>query len=92
MKLYILEVAKYGRIGSAFALFTENGEVLYRHLCSSAGYAPGDLIHDRPERVEECTKRFGEYQVLFLGDDDLTMEELLKRNRAFYEQEEVSNE
>ena len=47
-----------------------------------------DRRGNRPERKEEWGKKFGEYIVLHLGDDEMTSEELLKRNKEFYKNKE----
>ncbi len=44
-----------------------------------------DLYEDRPERKEEWKKRFGEIEVKFIDDTDITQDELLKRNKTWYE-------
>ena len=86
MKLYIVSYGESGKeVGEGYYnLVDENGKGLYNHFCSSASYAKGDLIENRPERIEECKKRYGEYEVLFLGEDDMTMEEIVKRNHDWF--------
>lgn len=70
-----------------YSLVTEEGEVLYQHFCSSAGFAPGDLIERRPERKTECGARFGEYEVKFIDEPGgLTSDELLARNKKWMEE------
>lgn len=34
-----------------------------------------------PETIEECKKKYGEYEVLFLGEDEMNMEKLLELNQ-----------
>ena len=82
-KLYIVGPLN-GREGT-YLLLTEDGECLASHVCSHRGYAIGDLIQGRPERQKEYKERFGEYTVLYLGDDDMTEDELHKRNQAWAE-------
>lgn len=83
MKLYIVSYGSGQERGEGiYYLISEEGEVLYSHYCSNAGYAKGDLIKDRPERIEECKKRFKEYEVLFLGEDNMTMQELMLKLEA----------
>lgn len=88
MKLYIVSNSEDGKksIGGIYYLITENGEVLYSHWCSSMGYAKGDLIDNRPERIKKCKEEYGEYQVLFLGEDDMTFEKLQELNEKFGEE------
>lgn len=65
-------------------LVAETGEHLASHLCSHYGFAHGDLYGDRPERIEEWTKRFGEMEVKFIDDTDMTEEELLEKNKNWW--------
>ena len=83
MKLYIVTGAKNGTdsIDGIYYLFTEEGEVLASHWCSSKGYCKSDLYSGRPERIEEYNNRFGEVEVLFLGDDEMTVEKILELNK-----------
>ena len=59
MKLYIKMIHDFGKVGQFYGLFTESGEELYTHTCSNKSFAPGDLILNRPERIEELKDRFG---------------------------------
>lgn len=79
-KLYII-----GEGDGIYELIADDGEYLASHWCSSKNFAEGDLEANRPERKAEWKKRFGEYQVLFLGDDDMTKDELIKRNKSWDE-------
>lgn len=75
---------------SSFHLIhAETGEVLASHFCSCSGFAPGDLYFNRPERIEEFTKRFGEVEVKFIDETTIDKEELLSRNKAFYKEQEA---
>ncbi len=65
-------------------LVAETGEHLASHLCSNAGWAYGDLYADRPERIEEWTKRFGEFEVKYIDDTDIIEDELMERNKEWY--------
>lgn len=89
MKLYIVSNSKNGKesIDGIYYLISEEGECLYSHWCSSKGFSKGDLIEQRPGRIEECNKKYGQYEVLFLGDDDMTMDRLLELNKKFTEEE-----
>ena len=64
----------------------ETGEGLASHYCSNYLFAIGDLYEDRPERKEEWTKRFGEIEVKFIDETDITNDELIKRNHKWYEE------
>ena len=63
----------------------ETGEILASHGCSHAGYAPGDLYYDRPERIKEFTERFGDIKVMFIDQSGISEDELIKRNKEWYE-------
>ena len=61
-------------------------------MCSHEGYAKSDLYFGRPERIKEFTERFGEIEVKHLHETDISEEEILERNKNWYEttQKEVS--
>ena len=85
MKLYIVSYGDGLQKGfGKYMLVTEYGEALYGHCCSSSAWASLDLINDRPDRVAYCQKRFGNYKVLYLGEDDMTMEKISERNKNYY--------
>lgn len=83
-----------GKGEGVYVLVSEEGETLYSHFCSSAGYAQDDLIGEtyRPDRWKECKEKFGDFEVLFLGEDDMTNEELQKRYNNWYASIQESNE
>lgn len=83
--LVIAPARKDGMVDTQFHLLVaETGEHLASHICSHYGFAYGDLYGDRPERIEEWTERFGETEVKFIDDTDLSEEELLKRNKEWW--------
>lgn len=86
MKAYIVNDSYNGKenIDDNYYLITEEGELLASHFCSNKCYAINDLYFKRPERIEEYNKRFSDFAVLYLGDDDMTVEELKERNKKFY--------
>jgi len=43
----------------------------------------------RPERQKEWKAKFGDYQIVYLGDDAITRETLLASNKRYYEREEA---
>jgi hypothetical protein len=88
MKAYIVSNSDYGteNIDGIYYLITEEGECLASHWCSSRLYAKGDLYTRRPERVAEFTNRFGEFEVDYLGCDDMTMGKLIELNHKFAEE------
>lgn len=83
--LYIVKGADLpiGPTDAVYLLLSDEGEVLAQHICSSPSWARGDLHDRRPERQAKWRERFGEYVVRWIGDDDLTEEELIRRNIAF---------
>ena len=80
MKLYICG----NGYDTIFSLVAETGEGLASHFCSHSGFAKGDLHDRRPERQKKWKERFGDYEILFLGDDDMTEKELIKRNKKWW--------
>ncbi len=81
MKLYIAGPRSGGE--GVYYLITERGEVLASHICSHSGYARGDLESGRPERQKKWKKRFGDYEVLTLGEDDMTPKKLQELNENY---------
>ena len=89
MKAYIASATANGidNIDGVYYLITEEGEVLASHLCSNKSYALGDLYSHRKERIKSFEDRFGEFLVDYLGNDEMTWGELLRRNEKFYEKD-----
>lgn len=83
MKLYVVDCGPYTPISRdhIYALIAETGELLAEHVCSDISWARGDLEGRRPERQKAWRARFGDYEVLRLGEDGMTVDELLRRNR-----------
>jgi hypothetical protein len=67
-------------------LVAETGEHLASHFCSNYSFAYGDLYGNRPERIKEWTERFGELEVKFIDETDITVEELVARNQKWYDE------
>jgi len=86
MKLYILGPDDLGE--GLYTLIAETGEGLANHLCSDGGFAKGDLEAHRPERQVEWHKRFGGYQVQFIGEGEsrgeMTQARLLELNDEWW--------
>lgn len=82
MKAYIVSNSNYGTedIDGIYYLITEEGEGLASHWCSNKWFAMGDLYENRPERIKKYIERFGEFEVDYLGCDDMTMERLVELN------------
>lgn len=70
-------------------LNAETGEALASHFCSSARFAYGDLYGTREERKEKWAERFGELEVKFIGETDLTEETLIERNKKWFSEYEA---
>ncbi len=70
---------------TVYNLVADTGEHLASHMCSSWHFAEGDLEANRPERQKEWKEKFGEYEVKFLSETDISEEELLRRNKVWYE-------
>ena len=88
MKLYVCSSSEnmMDSVDGVYYLITEEGECLATHLCSSKWFAKGDLYERRPERIEKFTKRFGECECLYLGEDDMTAEKILELNKKYFEE------
>ena len=69
-----------------FLLVAKTGECLASHLCSHAGYAKSDLYSGRPERKKEYAERFREVEVRFINETDISNDEILKRNKKWYDE------
>lgn len=83
MKLYVMSGAANGTdsIDGMYYLIAETGECLASHCCSCKYFAKSDLYKRRQERIEEFTKRFGDIEVLYLGEDDMTVDKLMDLNK-----------
>jgi hypothetical protein len=92
--LVVTKGQSFGNFGDAayHLLVAETGEHLASHICSHEGYAKSDLYTGRQERIKEFTERFGEIEVKYLSETDITEDELFERNKKWYEasQSEVS--
>lgn len=84
MKLLVIVLTGSNDLGEHYAILdSDSGEYLAGHLCSHKGYAYGDLYGNCPERQEKWKERFGEIEVKFLEETDISEEELVKRNHSF---------
>lgn len=70
-----------------YFLVADTGECLASHFCSNYGFARGDLEAHRSERQRAWREQFGEYVVKFIGEDELTRDELIQRNEAWHQAE-----
>ena len=89
MKLYIVSDTESGcdNIDGVYFLITEFGEVIDLHVCSNTCYAWEDLV----ENSQIIPNLTGDIEVLFLGKDNMTSEELHRRNRDFYTKKETQS-
>ena len=89
MKLYIVSDTESGcdNIDGRYFLVTELGELLDYHVCSNTRYAWEDLV----ENSQIIPNLTGDIEVLFLGKDDMTSEELHRRNQKFYAKKEIQS-
>lgn len=88
MNLYIYPGIKQME-DAQFVLVTEEGEVLYSHVCSNYLFAKSDLIESRPDRISELNEKYGEgeWNVRYIdeeGQNDITGDDLWERNQQFY--------
>ena len=92
MKLYIVADNKNKAptgtedIDGLYVLVSEQGECLYSHVCSCRGYAKGDLVSRKPERIKQLEEKFGQFEIIHLGDDEMTYDVLLERHKEFYKE------
>lgn len=82
--LLVIVPGRNGGEGGYGILVAETGEHLASHFCSHGGFAMGDLYSGRPERIKKWTERFGELEVKFLEDTDLSNDELHRRNKEWF--------
>lgn len=78
----LLIVPEKGSGEGPYTLITEDGQVLANHFCSNSSFAKGDLHDNRADRREKYAEAFGEYEVKFVDETDITPEELYERNEA----------
>lgn len=67
-------------------LVAETGEHLASHICSHGGFARYDLYDSREDRKKQYDERFGKVEVKFLEETKITPEELIERNRKWFEE------
>jgi len=65
-----------------YTMLTEDGISLANHWCSHRNYALHDLA--RPDRLAHWTTVYGGVNVLFIGEDEMSCERLMEKNRVFY--------
>lgn len=92
MKLYIVSSTPTGKgdINGMYVLISEEGEFFAQHFCSSKNWAMDDLILHNWNLQEKLDNRFGHnnWEVLYLGNDDMTIQKLMELNDQFYGEDE----
>jgi len=85
MKAYIVSGAEDGvsNIDGIYTLVTADGIGWYSHWCSHKGFARGDLLEHRPERIKQLNDKYGEIELLYLGEDDMTLKKIVKLNKQY---------
>lgn len=89
MKLYIVESHIFDNVGIGYVLISEDGEGLASCLCNTRnrGTVKRAMFGKCPVSTrKEWLDKYGEYKILFVGDDDITKEELIDRNKWFYKE------
>ena len=89
MKFYIVGPGPdgKGKESGLYCLVTEEGECINSWNCSDANWARHDLVVRHPDKVKEWIARFGEFKVVLLGEDDMTVDKLLELNNKMYQEE-----
>lgn len=78
---------KYAARGDCpyYLLVKDTGEILASHICSSGGFAIIDLWNTRKDIQKDVGGRFGEIELKYIGESDISEEELIRRNNEFYD-------
>lgn len=82
MKLYFVPPRR-GVLG-IYSLITEEGELLGSDFFEEKEFAFDCLVRKREKLLETLDKRFGKWTVLRIGEDAVTREEILRRNKAYW--------
>jgi hypothetical protein len=61
-------------------LVADTGECIASHYCSNAVFALGDLYTLRENRVKELKERFGDVEVKYIDETNISKDELKSRN------------
>ncbi|MCK5536515.1 MAG: hypothetical protein KAI79_06795 [Bacteroidales bacterium] len=81
--LYI--IPSTGSNKTFFLCDIQSGEVLASHICSFEGYAKGDLLNDRKDRIIRYAEKYNEeVEVKFFNEQRLlTEEEFTEKNNEW---------
>lgn len=66
-----------------YLIVAETGEVLADHFCGSESFAREDLYINRDERKERIRIRFGEVEIKFLNETEITLQELGNKHKEW---------
>jgi hypothetical protein len=66
-------------------LVAETGEFLTSRFCTNSDFAYGDLYLTREDKVKEYKERFGEVEVKYIDETDISVAELKSRNKKWFE-------
>jgi hypothetical protein len=83
-ELLVIVPGRVYKEGTFSILVARTGEHLASHYCSNYSFAYGDLYERRKERIEDWTKRFGELEVKYIDETDLTEEIMHERNEKWF--------
>ena len=88
-KLLVIVPGKEQTSCSTFHLIAaKTGMGLGLHFCSHWSFAMRDLYENKPPEYKKELEELlgGEIEVKFIDDVDITLEEILERNKIFYEE------
>ena len=91
-KIYILSNSYDGihNIGKGtYYAIDDYGKVLCHQTCSDKRFAKNDLIKKNKNRYNKFKEIYGNFQVVYLGDDEMTLEELVELHNENYPNKEV---
>jgi hypothetical protein len=86
-RLYV--IGPEGGDEGIYQLVGEDGAELATHYCSDKGLAKGDLVENRPDRIKKYTPKYGDFEVIFLGEDEITFKELLRHNENYMSHKKI---
>lgn len=87
MNLYILKEKEFEGLGFGYVLISEQGEGMASCFCKNESRASvrRTMLKQCPVIVQKgWQEKFGEFKILFLGDDEMTREQLVSKNKKLY--------
>lgn len=90
MKTLVIYPGSNVKTDSPFYIFDpETGDCLASHFCSHSGYAKGDLHDNRPDRLAEWEKEFGQKtEAKFIDETSYNWDEIYQKNQSLKPQKE----